>query len=67
MNLQSFMFPIVERSVAVHNGKRNVMDWENNKIFLQSDCSERYQRNHINFSKIVQNSIKMRKYYLITS
>ena len=37
MNLQDFMFPITERSVAINNGQNDISDWDNVSTFLTSD------------------------------
>ena len=37
MNLRDYCFPVVERKVAVHNGKTEQIDLGNNQTFLPGD------------------------------
>lgn len=59
MNLSEFMFPIVERPVAVHNGQSDFIDWENQETYLPNDykCVVREDTNEA--ISIVRNSYKI--------
>ncbi len=37
MNLSSFMFPVEERPIAIHDGVTDIMDLENRNTYLSAD------------------------------
>ena len=59
MNLSEFMFPIVERPVAVYNGQTDFTDWDNPETYLPNDykCVVREDTNEA--ISIVRNSYKI--------
>ena len=59
MNLSAFMFPIVERPVAVHNGQTDFIDWENQETYLPNDYKAIVREDTNEPISIVRNSYKI--------
>ena len=49
MDLQSFMFPICERSVAINNGQNDITDWES----IDARCNDTVFHYHIFIGKYI--------------
>ena len=59
LNISGFMFPITERPVAVHNGKSDFADWENQDTFLPYDYKAIVRQDTNEPISIVKNSYKV--------
>jgi hypothetical protein len=59
MNLQDFMFPITERSVAINNGQNDISDWDNVSTFLTSDYKAIVREDTNEPISIVKNSYQV--------